>query len=167
MYTNQIFKTLTVLTLIITTGCATAQLDTTKPIEFGGISHFKQNGESLNRHDLRSKLKTIPAAKDVATESEQNELMSLIFGIPGGFAFGWELGTAAGGGDANWAIGGVGAALWLTGIIFGVMSNNHLEDAVNLYNGTFLKPKNSSSMKLEPFFACHADAGVAGLTLKF
>ena len=48
---------------------------------------------------------------------------------------GWPIGQAVGGAeDPNWALAGVGAGLFVVGIVFGVRSDKQVREGVTIYN---------------------------------
>lgn len=66
--------------------------------------------------------------------AKSNSSVSNVFGIPGGFLVGWTLGTAIGGGKANWAVAGIGAGLIAISIPFSTAYSRHAKNAVRIYN---------------------------------
>ncbi len=93
----------------------------------------------LTMRQLLDITKTNKEAYNEMRIARSYRVVSSIFGMPGGFLLGWPLGTAAAGGEANWALAGIGAGLIVVGIPLSAASVKHARNAVRIYNAG-LKP---------------------------
>ena len=96
---------------------------------------FKQNGKNLSPRQLLKITESNAEAFKEMQIAKSNSSVSNVFGIPGGFLVGWTLGTAIGGGKANWAVAGIGAGLIVISIPFSTAYSRHAKNAVRIYNG--------------------------------
>ncbi len=131
-----------VLTLLLTLSLTALLAQQTGTIEmrktFWGIN-YRQNGQKLTGTELMEKLKTNPAAYTEMKKARTNQAFSSLFSGVGGFMVGWPLGTAAGGGDANWTLAGIGAGLIVAAIPFEIAFNKRARNAINTYNSALSK----------------------------
>jgi hypothetical protein len=95
---------------------------------------YRQNDQKLSAAGLMEKLRENPAAFSEMKKARTNQTFSAIFSGVGGFMVGWPLGTAAGGGDANWTLAGIGAGLIVAAIPFEIAFNKRARNAINTYN---------------------------------
>lgn len=95
---------------------------------------YRQNDQKLSGADLMNKLKENPVALREMKKARTNQAFSTIFSGVGGFMIGWPLGTAAGGGDANWTMAGIGAGLIVAAIPFEIAFSKRARNAINTYN---------------------------------
>ena len=95
---------------------------------------FKQNGKNLPPRLLLKITESNAVAFKEMQIAKSNSSVSNVFGIPGGFLVGWTLGTAIGGGKANWAVAGIGAGLIVISIPFSTAYSRHAKNAVRIYN---------------------------------
>ena len=100
---------------------------------FWGTTYWKDNSK-ISNIEFKETLKQNPAAFAEFKKAQTNKTFSTLFSSVGGFLIGWPIGTAAGGGDANWAMAGVGAGLVLVAIPFEMAFNKRAKNAVNTYN---------------------------------
>jgi hypothetical protein len=105
---------------------------------FWGTTYWKDNN-NISKLQFTSMLKQNPAAFTELKKARTNSAFSTLFSSAGGFLIGWPVGTAAGGGDANWAMAGVGAGLVLVAIPFEIAFNKRMKNAVNTYNNGLAK----------------------------
>ncbi len=115
------------------TFCTAQQIEMEKV--FGGYK-YTQNGTLLKMKDLVKTMESNQQAFDLIKKAQLNNTMASIFGGAGGFLVGWPIGTAIGGGDANWTLAGVGAGLIAIVIPFSSGSNKNAKQAVELYNSS-------------------------------
>lgn len=95
---------------------------------------YRQNDRKLTPGELMETLKTNPAAYTEMKKARTNQTFSSIFSGVGGFMVGWPIGTAAGGGEANWTLAGIGAGLIVAAIPFEIAFNKRARNAINTYN---------------------------------
>jgi len=121
------------LTLLLTTGMAQRSGTIEMRKTFWGIS-YRQNDQKLTGTELMEKLKANPAAYTEMKKARTNQTFSSLFSGVGGFMVGWPLGTAAGGGDPNWTLAGIGAGLIVAAIPFEIAFTKRARNALNTYN---------------------------------
>ena len=95
---------------------------------------FRQNGKNLTPRQLMAKTQSNPEAFKEMQIAKNNFDVGTVFGCAGGFMVGWPIGTALGGGKANWAMAGIGAGLICISIPFSSAYSTHAKNAVKLYN---------------------------------
>ena len=95
---------------------------------------YRQNNQKLTPAELMETLKANPAAYAEMKKARTNQTFSSIFSGVGGFMVGWPIGTAAGGGDANWTLAGIGAGLIVAAIPFEIAFNKRARNSINTYN---------------------------------
>jgi hypothetical protein len=95
---------------------------------------FQQNGMTLTPNQLMTITKSNPDAYAEMKIANKNYIASLFFQIPGGFLIGYPIGTAIGGGDANWTMAAIGAGLVVIAIPLISGYNKHASNGVRIYN---------------------------------
>lgn len=95
---------------------------------------YRQNNQKLTPAELMETLKANPAAYNEMKKARTNQTFSSIFSGVGGFMVGWPIGTAAGGGDANWTLAGIGAGLIVAAIPFEIAFSKRARNSINMYN---------------------------------
>ena len=93
-----------------------------------------QNGTTLNTKQLTQIFADNPSAKMEFDIAKTNQTFGLILGGAGGFMVGLTLGTAAGGGDANWFVAGAGLACIIGSIPLNSAFRKRTLNAVEIYN---------------------------------
>jgi hypothetical protein len=101
-----------------------------------GGYQFLQHGVPLNSTQFVMTLKDNDDAYKEYRKSRSSRTFSMLFSGTGGFLIGWPIGTAIGGGDPNWALAGIGAALVAIGLPLSFSSDNKLKSAVEIYNSS-------------------------------
>ena len=99
-----------------------------------GSYQFYQNDTKLTFREVVGKMKPNEQAYLHIKSAQRNKTWSTIIGSIGGFMVGWPLGTAIGGGDPNWTMAGIGAALIVVSIPINQKFNKHFRMAVDTYN---------------------------------
>lgn len=110
--------------------------------EFGGYQCY-QGGKRLNMSKLVNTMKPNEQAYKKIEEARSMKIISGMLGFVGGGMIGWTLGTKSGGGDPNWALAGVGAAIIVLSIPISNECTKQLKGAVEIYN----KGLNASSLR--------------------
>ena len=87
----------------------------------------------------------------------------MILGTAGGALVGFPIGTAIGGGDPEWALAGVGAALIVASIPIVKGFNNKTKKAVQLYNNGVT----SGAYHFNPSFDLNIKGTSLGITMSF
>ena len=100
---------------------------------FGGYQ-FYQYGQRMNMKQLVNKMKPDILAYDQIRSAKSSYNLAMVFSYAGGFMIGWPLGTSITGGDAEWALAGIGAGLIAITIQIGRSFNKKARQAVNTYN---------------------------------
>ena len=122
---------------------------------------FYQNDVRLNFNQLPFVMEENPEAFNVIKKAKSNYTLSTILGGAGGFLLGWQLGTAAFGGNPNWALAGVGGALIVVSIPISRKSYNLAFDAIDIHNGAVSGSARRMELKLG------ATSSGVGIVLKF
>ena len=155
----------TILTLIFTfatmTFCSAQKIEMEKV--FGGYK-FTQNGNQLAMKDLVKTMESNQKAFDLIKKAQSNNTLASIIGFAGGGLIGWPIGTAIGGGDADWTLAGIGAGLVAIGIPISSSANKKAKQAVELYNSTL---DSTSFYEVKPEFKIIANGNGIGLSMNF
>ena len=153
--------------LMITLVLATITLCNAQKIEvkkvFGGYKYM-QNEKPMS---MRSLVKTMEANADaypfIKKASTNNTLVNILGGA-GGALIGFPIGTSLGGGDANWALAGIGAGLIVVAIPISSSVHKNAKKAVELYNASL---NETSSYHFKPKFNMIANQNGIGLSMNF
>lgn len=100
---------------------------------FGGYT-FSQNDQMLTLSKMQEIMKDNKEAFNLVKSAKSNLTWGMILGAAGGALVGYPIGTAIGGGDSEWALAGVGAALIVATIPIIKGFNKKTKKAVELYN---------------------------------
>ncbi|WP_088324404.1 hypothetical protein [Polaribacter tangerinus] len=100
---------------------------------FGGYT-FHQNGGMLSVGQMQELMKENDAAFKLMRSAKGNQILSMVLGGAGGALVGFPIGTAIGGGEPEWALAGVGAALIVATIPIAKGFTKKAKKAVELYN---------------------------------
>jgi outer membrane lipoprotein SlyB len=105
------------------------------------IYHY---GQPVKPKEVLNILKVSTEAYKEYSKAKSNYDAMNVFGFVGGAMIGWPIGTAIGGGDAQWGIAAGGAAVLLLAIPLSSGYKKHAQRAIDIYN----KPGNvSASMR--------------------
>ena len=130
---------------------------------FGGYK-YTQNGNQMTMKDLVKTMESNKQAFDLIKKAQSNTTLASIIGFAGGGLIGWPIGTAAGGGDANWTLAGIGAGLIAIGIPISSSANKKAKQAVEIYNSSL---NTVSFHEFKPEFTVIANGNGFGLSIKF
>jgi outer membrane lipoprotein SlyB len=122
---------------------------------------FYQNDEKLKLGEVVKVMESNPQAYTYIKSARTNYTWANIVGSIGGFMLGYTLGTSAGGGNANWTVGGIGGGLVAVAIPLTIRANKQAKEAIVTYN----EGSKSTSRKAQFNFGV-TDNGV-GLALRF
>ena len=147
--------------ITILTFCNAQKIDIEKVI--GGYK-YTQNDELMSIGDLASIIESNTKAFELIKKGRTNRSFAAILGFAGGGLIGWPIGTAVGGGDANWTLAGIGAGLVIIGIPISSSANKKINQAVELYNASL---NSTSYNKLKPEFKIIANGSGVGLSMNF
>lgn len=126
-------KTIFTLLLIFATSifCYSQAIESEKV--FGGYK-FSQNGTILNMEDLSTQLSTHEESAKLVKQAKSQSTIASILGGAGGALVGYPIGTAIGGGEANWVVAGVGAGIIAVAIPIASGAGKKMKRAVDLHN---------------------------------
>jgi hypothetical protein len=119
--------------LIGVTFCHAQRIEMSK---VSGDYKYTQNGNQLKMRDLVKTLESNQQAFEMINKAQTNRSLASVIGFVGGGLVGWPIGTAIGGGDANWVLAGVGAGLIGVSIPIASGANKKTKEAVETYNAS-------------------------------
>ncbi|SHJ67509.1 hypothetical protein SAMN04487911_13020 [Arenibacter nanhaiticus] len=155
----------TILTLIFAlvtiTFCNAQKIEIEKV--FGGYK-YSQNENQMTMKDLVKTMTSNQQAFDLIKKAQSNNTLASIIGFAGGGLIGWPIGTAIGGGDANWTLAGIGAGLVAIGIPISSSANKKAKQAVELYNSSL---NSTSFYEFKPEFKVISDGNGLGISMNF
>ena len=155
----------TILTLIL--ALATMTICNAQKIEmkkvFGGY-HYTQNGNRMTMGKLVNAMESNSEALKFMKKAKSNNVLASILGGAGGALIGFPIGTAIGGGYANWTLVGIGAGLVAIGIPISSGVNKNGKKAVELYNSSL---NSTSYYEFKPEFKIVANGNGIGLSMNF
>lgn len=125
---------------------------------------FTQNGNQMTMKDLVKTMESNKQAFYLIKKAQSNETLASIIGFIGGGLIGWPIGTAIGGGDANWALAGIGVGFIAVAIPISSSANKKAKEAVELYNSSL---NSTSFYKFKPEFEVIATGNGIGLSMIF
>lgn len=108
--------------------------------KFGGY-RFSQDGKVLTLNQLSNILKSNPQAYQEMKTAKSSYAAAMVISYAGGFLVGWPIGTALGGGEANWTLAAIGAGLIAVSIPISQGFNKRARQAVDTFNGGQLPNK--------------------------
>lgn len=136
-----------------------------KKVPFSGSAIFL-NGSKISLNEAKELAKNNQEIVNKIKYAQTNRTLGSIIGIPGGFAFGYTLGTSFSGNKTikpNWAVGGIGAAMMVVGTIMQLKGDKQLKEAVDEYNSNIAK---NTSLFNPEFYIVSTENGI-GFTMKF
>ncbi len=155
----------TVLSLILAftsmSLCIAQQIEIKKV--FGGYKYY-QDGENLRIGKLVKIMESNPQAFGIIKKAQSNNTIAYIMGVTGGGLIGWQTGTNSAGGDANWALAGLGAGLIVVGIPISLGVEKKKKQAVELYNSSLNSTTNN---EFKPEFKVMTNGNGIGLSMIF
>ena len=146
---------------IVTSSVVSAQKIEMRKV-FGGLV-FEQQGKTLLLKDMESIMKENKKAVALIQSAKTNQTWSLVLGTTGGALVGFPIGTAIGGGEPEWSIAGVGAALIIATIPIVKGFNRKTKKAVDLYNNGV----SSTSYQFQPSFNLKISGTNVGISMNF
>jgi hypothetical protein len=130
----------------------------------GGGHKFTQNGQVLTIDNLSRKVASNEESLRLINKAKTSGTFATILGYAGGGLIGWPVGTAIGGGKANWGIAGIGAGLLAIAFPVAAGADKKTKQAVELYNAS-LNP--TSFIHSKPELNVVANANGIGLSVSF
>ncbi len=132
-------KRIAIIICLLTVTCAftygQTATDSISIKKVAGGYKFYHGEKKLNLNQLVIMLEPNEKAHKQIKSAQSTNTLATILGFAGGFMVGWPLGTAAGGGEPNWAVAGVGAGLIVFSIPMSQKFNKQAKEAVDTYNG--------------------------------
>ena len=116
---------------------------------------------------MRSMLKTMESNKnayELMKKAQTTNSLAHVFAGVGGFLIGFPIGQSLGGGDANWALAGIGAGIATIGFTISSKAYKRANQAVELYNDSL---DATSSNEFKPEFQVIANKNGVGLSMSF
>ncbi len=157
---KKIVLTLIFAAVLITISSA-QQIETKKV--FGGYQ-YTQNGDRMTMGDLVKVMESNSEALAHMKKAKSNNVLASILGGAGGALIGFPIGTAIGGGEANWALAGIGSGLVIIGIPISSNVNKNAKKAVELYNASL---NNTAQNYFNPEFKIIGNRNGIGLSMNF
>lgn len=151
----------TTIAFLFTTFCLVQKIDIEK---VGGGHKFTQNGQVMTMDNLSSKMASNEESLRLINKAKSSATFATILGYAGGGLIGWPVGTAIGGGKANWGIAGIGAGLLAIAFPIAGGADKKTKQAVELYNAS-LNP--TSYIQYRSELNVVANANGIGLSMSF
>lgn len=151
----------TTIAFLFTTFCLAQKIDIEK---VGGGHKFTQNGQVMTMDNLSSKMASNEESLRLINKAKSSATFATILGYAGGGLIGWPVGTAIGGGKANWGIAGIGAGLLAIAFPIAGGADKKTKQAVELYNAS-LNP--TSYIQYRSELNVVANANGIGLSMSF
>jgi outer membrane lipoprotein SlyB len=155
----------TILTLILV--LTTITICNAQKIEIEKVSggyQYTQNGNKISMGELVKAMESNSEALVFMKKAKSNNVLATILGGAGGALIGFPLGTAIGGGDANWTLVGIGVGLVAIGIPISVGVNKNTKKAIDLYNSSL---NATSFFEFKPEFKIVTTGNGIGLSMNF
>lgn len=130
---------------------------------FGGYTYTK-DGKNLTMKDLRMQLDTHAESAALFRKARTNNTIASILGTAGGALVGYPVGTAIGGGDANWTLAGIGAGIIAVAIPVSSAANKRAKEAVDTYN---IRVNTKEDLVSQTRFHVISNSRGAGLAVQF
>lgn len=108
--------------------------DTIQVVKMGSGYRFKYKGEELTGLRLEDVIDNNAEAARYFNKAKGSAGFGNVLGYAGGFMIGWPIGTAIGGGKANWTMAAIGCGLLVIAIPIVSSANHNVLKAVNAYN---------------------------------
>jgi len=108
--------------------------DTIQVAKMGSGYRFKYKGEELTGLRLEDVIQNNAEAARYFNKAKVSASFGSVLGYAGGFMIGWPIGTALGGGKANWTMAAIGCGLVVIAIPIVSSSNHNVLKAVNAFN---------------------------------
>jgi hypothetical protein len=134
--------------------------------EFNGYAvRFKQNGEAIDAREMTEALmqdkNTQSSVKESLRTAKTYDLIRNISVFPGALLVGYAAGTSMTG-NLNWTALGGGLGFFGTALLFRMLYENQLDDAVRMHNQGL-----QSSVKFEPLIDFSGSSLKLGLSFAF
>ncbi|MEO9484858.1 MAG: hypothetical protein ABJG47_15470 [Ekhidna sp.] len=111
---------------------------------------FLINGDRSTLREFVEVMRPNPEAYDLALKAKSGYSAGSVVGFIGGFMIGWPIGTALGGGDPNWTLAGVGAAVVAVAIPIMSSATKKMDQALDIYGNSSSAQTSKLDLKLMP-----------------
>lgn len=131
----------------------TGEIDMVKG-SFGGFK-FYQDKQPYSAAGIMRQMASNKEAYNLMQRGRNANTVANIIGFFGGAMMGWPVGTAAGGGEMNWALFGSGVAVSAISFAVSAGGTKEMKQAVEKWNSSLainqhLESKTGYSVKLKP-----------------
>lgn len=92
----------------------------------------------LTLKQLETQLQNVPETESEVKKAKSLYFPTMLFSGVGGFFVGYPIGTAIGGGDAQWGLAGLGGVGILIGMRFEKAMHQHYIKAIEIYNSKII-----------------------------
>ncbi|MAD96171.1 MAG: hypothetical protein CMB99_02480 [Flavobacteriaceae bacterium] len=130
---------------------------------FGGYK-YTQDGSYLTMKQISKAVEANTQAFDLMKKAQSNNSIANVMGFIGGGLIGWPIGTAVGGGDANWALAGIGAGLVAVAIPISNSAHKKARKAIDMYNSS---NGMASTKNFTPEFKIVGNTNGFGISMSF
>ncbi|CAM1351898.1 hypothetical protein [Tenacibaculum crassostreae] len=130
---------------------------------FGGYQ-YSVDGKALSMKEMINLMESNTKALALMKKAKSNTTLATVLGGVGGALIGFPIGTAIGGGDANWTLAGVGAGLVIVAIPIASGANKKANQAVELYNSSL---NTTSYNSFKPQFNMLLNDNGVGISMTF
>jgi hypothetical protein len=110
-------------------------------------AHFEQDSGMVRLRDVKKMVASNPEALTEFKKAKACHDGSTAFSVAGGFLIGWPLGEQFGGGDPNWTLAAVGAALLVPAILLNQGYLRHAERTCQRYNTSTARYRPSNGVR--------------------
>ena len=130
---------------------------------FGGYKYL-QDGNYLTMKQLATAMESNANTIDLMKKAQSSNSIANVMGFIGGGLIGWPIGTAIGGGEAQWALAGAGAVLVAIAIPISNGAHKKAREAVDIYNSGISAV---NSKNFQPTFKVIGNSTGIGLSMSF
>jgi len=95
---------------------------------------YYEGGMEIDKADFTNSLKQRPEVYDAYTKGANLNLIGNLVGIPAGAVFGWNVGTIAGGGEANGEALRVSGVLWVGSLVMIYVGAKKMTKSIEAFN---------------------------------
>jgi hypothetical protein len=166
----------TVLLAGLMVSCATAKLDTARPLQIdasGFSTTYRQGGQRVGLNDLEQALMEHPVSGSRMDGYQPKKWTGMLLGAAGGGLIGWNIGdNLTKSGRKDWALAVAGASVIAVSLPFSFAADRQMRSAAEVFNGSVAPPRSSGPAGPVPYVSFlpeprHGKQCVAGLTMAF
>jgi hypothetical protein len=138
--------------------------DSIQATKISGGYKYELNGNIMNFETMSHMMQNNIEATQLLNKAKGSSGFANVLGYVGGFLVGYPLGTALGGGQANWTLAAIGAGIFVIALPIASSANKNLKQAVDVYNSSL----NQTSYKQPEYeLKLGINPNGLGLTLNF